>query len=117
MHRMYRETRKGMSMFDNLGAVMKMAKEMQTRMQDMQQNLHTVRVHGEAGAGMVRVEMNGRHEITKVEIRGDAMEDREVLEGLVHAAVNDAGRRINEEVKNKMGELGLNIPGLSDMMM
>jgi len=104
-------------MFDNLGAVMKMAKEMQTRMQDMQQNLHTVRAFGDAGAGMVRVEINGRHEVVRVEIRDDAMEDREVLEGLVHAAMNDAVRRISEEIKNKMGELGLNIPGLSDMML
>jgi hypothetical protein len=105
-------------MFENLGAVMKMAKEMQTRMQDMQKNLHTFRVHGDAGAGMVRIEMNGRHEVMKVEIRDEAMEDREILEGLVHAAINDAVRRINEEMKSKMGELGLmNIPGLSDMMM
>jgi hypothetical protein len=82
----------------------------------MQQNLHNVRVHGDAGAGMVRIEINGRHEVMKVEIRDEAMEDREILEGLIHAAMNDAVRRINEEIKNKMGELGLNIPGLADMM-
>jgi len=104
-------------MFNDLGAVMKMAKEMQTRVQDMQQNLQNVRVYGDAGAGMVRVEMNGRHEVTKVEIRDEAMEDREILEGLVHAAVNDAVRCVSEEVKSKMGELGLNIPGLSNMLM
>ena len=103
-------------MFDNLGSVIKMAKEMQGRVQEMQQNLHQVRVYGDAGAGMVRVEMNGKHEVARVEIREEAMEDREMLEGLVTAATNDAVRKIEEEIQSKMGELGLNLPGLSGMV-
>jgi len=102
-------------MFENFGDMVKMAKEMQTRLQEMQQELPGVRVTGDAGAGMVRVEMNGRHEVTKVAILDDALADREILEGLVHAAVNDAVRRINEELKSRMGTLGVNIPGLTDM--
>jgi len=104
-------------MFDNLNEMVRMAKEMQGRMKEAQQNLHLLRVHGDAGAGMVRVEMNGNHEVMRVEIREEAMEDRELLEGLVHAAVNDAVRRTGEEIKAKMGELGLNLPGISEMML
>ena len=105
-------------MFENFGDMVKMAKEMQARMQEMQQNLGNIRVYGDAGGGMVRVEMNGHHEITKVEILDVALEDREILEGLVHAATNDAVRRIKEEIQENMGKLGLgfaNIPGLPNI--
>jgi DNA-binding YbaB/EbfC family protein len=103
-------------MFENFGSVIKMAKEMQGRVQEMQQNLQHVRVWGDAGAGMVRIEMNGKHEVVRVEIRDEAMEDREMLEGLVIAAANDAVRRINEEIKSKVGELGFNMPDLSGLV-
>jgi nucleoid-associated protein EbfC len=102
-------------MFENFGDMVKMAKEMQARLKEMQQELPSVRVTGDAGAGMVRVEMDGRHEVTKVTISDDALIDREILEGLVHAAVNDATRRINEELKSRMGALGVP-PGLMDML-
>jgi len=103
-------------MFENFGDMVRMAKDMQARLKEMQQELPSVRVTGDAGAGMVRVEMNGRHEVTRVMIHDDALIDREILEGLVHAAVNDAVRRINEELKTRMGAFGANIPGLTDLL-
>lgn len=104
-------------MFENLGGMMKAAREMQGKMQEMQQSLGSVRVTGEAGAGMATVEMNGKHEVVAVHISPDAMADREMLEGLVHAATNDAARRVAEEVKQKMSEVagGLNLPNIPGM--
>ncbi|MDR2734567.1 MAG: YbaB/EbfC family nucleoid-associated protein [Spirochaetota bacterium] len=103
-------------MFENFGDLVKMAKDVQARMKDIQQELPAIRVKGDAGAGMVYVEMNGRHEVTRVTILDEALADREILEGLVHAAVNDAVNRINEELKTRMGAFGVNIPGLTDML-
>ncbi|HPH03717.1 MAG TPA: YbaB/EbfC family nucleoid-associated protein [Spirochaetota bacterium] len=105
-------------MFGDIGAMMKMAKEMQGKMQELQTSLQALRVTGESGAGMVRVTMNGKHEVIAVEIAEEAMGDREMLQGLVHAATNDAVRRVAEEIKARMNEItgGLPLPGLPGML-
>lgn len=102
-----------MDMNQNLGNLMKEAQKMQQRMQEAQQQLSQLVVGGESGGGMVKIEMNGRHDITKVKINPSLMEEEvEMLEDLVAAAVNDAVRKVEKASKEKIGQLtaGLNIP-------
>ena len=84
----------------DLGQLMKQAQQMQEQMQKAQEELANATIVGEAGAGLVKVTMNGRHDVKKVEIDSDVLtEDKEMLEDLLAAAVNDAVRKI--EAKNK----------------
>ncbi|TQV66942.1 YbaB/EbfC family nucleoid-associated protein [Exilibacterium tricleocarpae] len=96
-----------------LGDLMKQAKQMQDNMQKMQEELANAEVQGESGAGLVKVTMNGRHDVKAVQIDASLMgEDKEILEDLLAAAVNDAVRRIEDANKDKLGGLtaGLNLP-------
>jgi DNA-binding YbaB/EbfC family protein len=96
-----------------LGDLMKQAQAMQEKMQSMQEELANREVEGQAGAGLVKVVMTGRHDVRSVTIDPSMMrEDKEVLEDLLAAAVNDAVRRIEELNKSSMGNLaaGLNLP-------
>ena len=98
-----------------LGNIMKQAQAMQENMQKAQEELAGMEVQGQSGAGMVTVTMTGRHDVRKIEIDPALMEDdREVLEDLVAAAVNDAVRKVEQATQEKMGSLtsGLNIPGM-----
>ncbi len=102
-----------MDINQNLGNLMKEAQKMQQRMQEAQQQLSQLVVGGESGGGMVKVEMNGRHDVTKVKISTSLMdEDVEMLEDLVAAAINDAVRKVEKASKEKISQLtaGLNIP-------
>lgn len=106
-----------MDINQNLGNLMKEAQKMQQRMQEAQQQLSQLVVKGEAGGGMVIVEMNGQHGVRKVTIKPSLLEeDVEMLEDLVAAAFNDAVRKIEVESKKKITQLtaGLNIP--TDLM-
>ncbi len=97
----------------NLGNVMKEAQKMQEKMQEAQKELANLTVTGEAGGGLVSIMMNGRHDVSKVTINQNLMEeDKEMIEDLVAAAVNDAVRKVEEASKAKIGQLtaGLNIP-------
>ncbi|TKX76348.1 YbaB/EbfC family nucleoid-associated protein, partial [Halorubrum sp. SD626R] len=77
-----------------MGNIMKQAQEMQEKMQRAQEEVAKAEVHGEAGAGMVKVVMNGRHDVISVAIDQSVMEeDKELLEDLLAAAVNDAVRK------------------------
>jgi DNA-binding YbaB/EbfC family protein len=96
-----------------LGDLMKQAQAMQEKMQSMQEEMANREVEGQAGAGLVKVVMTGRHDVRSVTIDPSVMsEDKEVLEDLLAAAVNDAVRRIEELNKSSMGNLaaGLNLP-------
>lgn len=96
-----------------LGDLMKQAQAMQEKMQSMQEEMANREVEGQAGAGLVKVVMTGRHDVRSVSIDPSVMtEDKEVLEDLLAAAVNDAVRRIEELNKSSMGNLaaGLNLP-------
>jgi|TARA_B100000929_G_scaffold265622_1_gene232809 DNA-binding YbaB/EbfC family protein len=96
-----------------MGNLMKQAQEMQDKMQRVQEEIAKAEVLGEAGAGMVKVTMNGRHDVSKVEIDPSVMEeDKELLEDLLAAAVNDAVRKVETSSKAKMEEVtsGLNLP-------
>lgn len=96
-----------------LGNIMKQAQKMQEDMQKAQEQLAREEVVGESGGGMIRVTMNGRHELRKVEIDDALMsDDKEMLEDLIAAAVNDAAHKIEEKSKETMGGVagGLNLP-------
>lgn len=96
-----------------MGNLMKQAQEMQEKMQRVQEEVARAEVLGEAGAGMVKVTMNGRHDVSRVEIDPSVMEeDKELLEDLLAAAVNDAVRKVEASSRAKMEEVtaGLNLP-------
>ena len=102
-----------MSIDQNLGNLMKEAQKMQQRMQEAQEQLTRLVVKGKAGGGMVEVDMNGRHDVTRVKINRTLLnEEVEMLEDLVAAAVNDAVRQVEKASKEKINQLtaGLNIP-------
>ncbi|MDR5891797.1 MULTISPECIES: YbaB/EbfC family nucleoid-associated protein [Halomonas] len=96
-----------------MGNIMKQAQEMQEKMQRVQEEIARAEVQGEAGAGMVKVTMNGRHDVSKVDIDPSVMEeDKELLEDLLAAAVNDAVRKVEANSKARMEEVtsGMNLP-------
>ena len=97
----------------NLGQLMRQAQQLQANMQKAQEQLGSLEVTGEAGGGMVKVTMNGRHEVRRVEIDpAVAGSDREMLEDLMTAAFNDAARKVEATVSEKMGGMtaGLGLP-------
>lgn len=98
----------------NLSDLMKQAQKMQEDMQKTQEELANAEVQGESGAGMVTVVMTGRHDVKRVSIDPAVLgEDKEVLEDLLAAAVNDAVRKVEAHNQQAMAGLtsGLNIPG------
>jgi hypothetical protein len=97
-----------------MGNLMKQAQKMQEDMQKAQEEVANLEVEGQAGGGMVKVVMNGRHEIRKVELDDSLMQDdKEMIEDLLAAAVNDAVRRVEQQTQEKMAGVtsGLNLPG------
>jgi hypothetical protein len=96
-----------------LGNLMKQAQKMQEQMQRAQEELANMEVTGQAGGGMVKVVMTGRHDLKRVSIDDSLMgDDKEMLEDLVAAAVNDAVRQLEQVTQEKMGGLtaGMNLP-------
>jgi len=96
-----------------LGDLMKQAQQMQEQMQEMQAEMARLEVTGEAGAGLVKVVLNGRHEARRVSIDDSLLsEERSVLEDLIAAAINDAVRRVEAEQQEKMSGMaaGLGLP-------
>jgi DNA-binding YbaB/EbfC family protein len=100
-----------------LGKILKQVQDMQANMEKLQQELAALEVTGESGGGMIRVVMTGRHEVRRVTIDPTLMgDDREMLEDLLAAAVNDAVRKVEEAGKEKLAGVaaGLGpIPGLN----
>jgi DNA-binding YbaB/EbfC family protein len=94
-----------------LGNIMKQAQRMQEELQKAQQRLAEEEVTGEAGGGMVRVTMNGKHEVRRVELDPSLMDDdKEMLEDLLAAAVNDAVHRVAERMQESMSGLTAGLP-------
>ena len=99
-----------------LGNIMRQAQEMQEKLKSAQEALANTEVTGSAGGGLVEVTMTGRHDVRRIAIDDALMgDDKEVLEDMVAAAVNEAVRRVEKVTEEKMGGLtaGLNIPGLN----
>ena len=100
-----------------LGNLMKQAQQMQEQMQrqlkEAQEELAALEVTGESGGGMVRVVMTGRHDVRRVNIDPALMgDDREMLEDLIAAAINDAVQRVESTTREKMSGLtsGMGLP-------
>jgi len=97
----------------NIGQLMKQAQMMQDNMRRMQEQLASIEVEGQAGGGTVKVVMTCKHEVRRVSIDPSlGGDDREMLEDLVTAAFNDAARRVEATVAEKMGSVtaGLGLP-------
>jgi DNA-binding YbaB/EbfC family protein len=92
---------------------MKQAQQMQENMKRMQEQLATIEVEGQSGAGMVKVVMTCRHDVKRVTIDASLLkDDKDMLEDLVAAAFNDAVRRAEATIQEKMGGMtaGLGLP-------
>lgn len=95
-----------------LAGLMKQAQQMQANMAKAQEELALMEVEGQAGAGAVKVTMTGKHDIKRVMIDSSVMDDKEMLEDLIAAAVNDANRRVESTSQEKMGAFtaGMQLP-------
>lgn len=100
----------------NMNNMMKQVQKMQKEMMEAQSKIEEQVVEGSSGGGVVTVEANGKREIISIKIDQDVIDpdDKEMLEDLVMAAVNDALRRAEDIAAKEMGRFtgGLNIPGL-----
>jgi hypothetical protein len=93
--------------------LMKQAQKIQSNFQKAQEELANLEILGEAGGGMVKVVMTGRHDVRRVEIDAELMkEDKEMLEDLIAAAVNDAVRKVERTSQDKLANMagGLGLP-------
>lgn len=90
----------------SINDLMKQAQEMQQKMQQAQEEMANAEFEGQAGAGMVRVIMNGRHDVRRVQIDDAVLqEEKSVLEDLLAAAVNDAVKKVESSNQNALGSL------------
>ncbi|NKN31929.1 YbaB/EbfC family nucleoid-associated protein [Marichromatium bheemlicum] len=94
-----------------LGGLLKQAQKMQEEMQQAQARLAEEEVTGEAGGGMVKVTMNGKYQAKRVEIDPSMLgDDKEMLEDLISAAINDATQRVAEKMKETMSSVTAGMP-------
>jgi len=95
-----------------IAGLMKQAQQMQENMKKAQDQLALVEVEGQSGAGMVKVLMTCAHDVRRVNIDASVMDDKEMLEDLVAAAINDAMRRAEQVSQERMAGFtsGLNLP-------
>ncbi|MGK2924658.1 MAG: YbaB/EbfC family nucleoid-associated protein [Lysobacterales bacterium] len=94
----------------NLAGLMQQAQKMQAEMQKAQEELARLTVVGEAAGGLVKVTMSGKHAVRRVEIDPSLLEDREMLEDVVAAAINDAVNRVATTMQERMSEVTAGIP-------
>jgi DNA-binding YbaB/EbfC family protein len=104
----------------NMGQIMKQAQQFQTKMAKLQEELGDKTVEASAGGGMVSVVVNGKQEILSIVIEKEVIdpEDREMLQDLVMAAVNDGLSKARDMMNEGMGALtkGMNIPGMQGLL-
>lgn len=95
----------------NMGGLMKQAQQMQDNMKKAQEDLGRVEVIGEAGAGLVKVTMTCRHDVRRVQIDASLLaDDKDMLEDLIAAAMNDAVRKAEATSAEKMGAITAGFP-------
>ena len=99
-----------------IGALQQMLTRLRQVQEDLQQQVSQVAVEASAGGGMVTVKMNGQKQVLEVKIEPGvfAEKDQELLQDLVRAAVNEASRRVDDEVANQMKSIAGNIPAFPD---
>ncbi|MCX7174129.1 MAG: YbaB/EbfC family nucleoid-associated protein [Proteobacteria bacterium] len=95
-----------------IAGLMKQAQQMQERMAKAQDELAAIEVEGQSGAGMVKVTMTCKHDVRRVSIDASVMDDKEMLEDLVAAAMNDAVRKAEATAQEKMSGFtaGMQLP-------
>ncbi|NTV97221.1 MAG: YbaB/EbfC family nucleoid-associated protein [Thiobacillus sp.] len=94
-----------------IGNLMKQAQQMQENLQKAQAQIAEMEVEGQSGAGLVKVAMNGKHDVRRVSIDASLMsDDKEMLEDLVAAAVNDAVRKVETMTQEKMSAVTAGMP-------
>jgi hypothetical protein len=100
-----------------VGALQQMLSRFRQLQEDLQRQVNSVTDEASAGGGMVTVKMNGQKQIVDVRIEPDvfASKDQEMLQDLVRAAVNEASRRVDDELANQMKNLAGGIPGMAGM--
>ncbi|HYW75238.1 MAG TPA: YbaB/EbfC family nucleoid-associated protein [Gammaproteobacteria bacterium] len=94
----------------DFGAIMREMQNLKARFENMQSELAGMEITGEAGAGMVRVTLNGQFETRSVRIDPEAMNDREMLEDLITAATNNAVQRVREAIQERYSGLAGALP-------
>jgi len=100
-----------------VNALQQMFSRLKQVQDDWQRQVNSVTVEASAGGGMVTVKMNGQKQVLEVKIEQEvfASKDHEMLQDLVRAAVNEASRRVDDELANQMKSLAGGIPGLSGL--
>ena len=93
-----------------IAGLMQQAQKMQEEMQKSQEELARMEVSGEAGGGLVKVTMTGKHAVRSVRIDPSLLDDREMLEDIVTAAVNDAVNHVAAAMQERMSEMTAGIP-------
>ena len=103
-------------MKNQLAGLMKQAQAMQDNLKKAQDELATILVEGQSGAGLVKVQMTCKHDIKRVTIDPSLLaDDKDMLEDLVAAAFNDAVRRVDSTTQEKMGKLSAGMPQIPGM--
>jgi nucleoid-associated protein EbfC len=101
----------------DVNAIQQMLARFRQQWEDVQQQVNSVNVEASAGGGMVTVKMNGQKQILNLKVEPDvfASKDAELLQDLVRAAVNEASRRVDEELANQMKNLTAGMPGMAGL--
>ena len=101
----------------DVNALQQMLARFRQQWEDVQQQVNSVTVEASAGGGMVSVKMNGQKQLVDVRIEPDIFngKDQEMLQDLIRSAVNEAARRVDEELANQMKNLAGGIPGIAGM--
>jgi len=100
-----------------VNALQQMLSRLRHVQEDLQRQVNSVAVEASSGGGMVSVKMNGQKQVLEVRIEPDifASKDQEMLQDLIRAAVNEASRRVDDELANQMNSLTGSIPGIPGM--
>ena len=103
----------------NMAQLLKQARDVQQKIEEVQDELEDLTINGESGGGMVKVVVNGKQQLLELEIEPDALkEDKELLEDLIISAINNAMTKSLEESQQRMNAVtgnmlgGMNIPGM-----
>jgi len=101
----------------DVNAIQQMLARFRQQWEDVQQQVNSVNVEASAGGGMVSVKMNGQKQIVELKVEPEvfASKDAELLQDLVRAAVNEASRRVDDELASQMKSLTANMPGMAGL--
>ena len=97
----------------NMNKIMKQAKEMQDKMMQTQKEIESMEIEGNSGGGAVKVKLNGKKEIISLNISDELLkDDKDMLEDMIIACINQAQQEVDKISKDKMGAISGGMPGL-----